>query len=443
MCATEIFAQPCNNAEEAFANAKQKNLPVLLVFSGSDWCLPCKRLEKNILGDTIFKNFAQQQLVTFVADFPQKKKLSASQKVSNEKLADEFNPKGIFPLLLLIKPNRTIVASLEYENYSARDFVKQVNKILASGNMLKEQTAKTKLMGSAFEFIVTATSNQAGDILLQDCIREVSRLEQMLTEFSEDSDTSLINRNAGIEPVEVCDETYQLLQRSKNISQLTDGAFDISAGILKKLYNFKQQDFELPTAQQIATTLSKTGYKKIKLLPGNRVLLEEKGMHIGFGAIGKGYAADKVKKLMQEKGVESGVINASGDLIAWGMRPGGDQWKAGIADPEDDSRILLWLPLNGQAIATSGNAEQYFEINGNRYSHNIDPKSGYPVKGTRSVSVISPSAELSDALATAITVMGIAAGLHLIDQLPQTWCIIADEHTQLHYSKKINMNATA
>src|SRR5882724_5285748 len=334
------YTQPYNNAEQAFAYSMQKNLPVLLIFSGSDWCLPCKRIEKNILTDTVFKKYAQKELITFIADFPQKKKLSVSQKESNEKLADEFNPKGIFPLLLLVKPNRTIVASLEYENYSSGDFVKQINKILVSENMLHEQTAQAKLMGSAFEFIIGTADRHAGNVLLQNCIEEVKRLEKILTEFSENSDTALINRNAGICPVEVSSETYQLLQRCKHISALTDGAFDITSGILKKLYNFKQQDFALPSSSRILAALGKTGYKKIKLLPGNKVLLEEKDMHIGFGAIGKGYAADMVKKLMQKNAVTTGVINASGDLIAWGSRNTGEYWKAGIADPADPSRIL-------------------------------------------------------------------------------------------------------
>lgn len=379
----------------------------------------------------------------FVADFPQKKKIPKDQKLANEQLAEEFNPKGIFPLLLLVKPNRTIVASLEYENYSARDFIGQVRKILESGNMQQEHTTQAKLMGSAFEFIIAAADRQAGNSLLQDCIEEVSRLEKLLTEFSETSDTAIINRNAGNKPVEVSRETYQLLQRCQQISQMTDGAFDITAGALKKLYNFKQQDFLLPSPIQLNEALKKTGYKKLRLLSGNRVFLEEKDMHIGFGAIGKGYAADLVKKLMQKKKVTSGVINASGDLVAWGRRSSGEPWKAGIADPDNPSRILLWLPLDGEAIATSGNSEQYFEINGSRYSHNIDPNSGLPVKGIKSVSIISPSAELSDALATAVTVMGISAGMHMINQLPKTWCIIVDESNKLHYSKKINVNAIA
>ncbi len=166
-------------------------------------------------------------------------------------------------------------------------------------------------------------------------------------------------------------------------------------------------------------------------------------MHIGFGAIGKGYAADKVKKMMEEKAVESGVINASGDLTAWGKQPDGSSWKAGIGHPDKSEKVMLWLPLNGASIATSGDYEQFFMLNGTRYSHNIDPKTGLPVRGIKSVSVISPAAELSDALATAVTVMGVNAGLHMINQLPETHCIIVDDKNKLHSSKNININITA
>jgi thiamine biosynthesis lipoprotein len=162
-------------------------------------------------------------------------------------------------------------------------------------------------------------------------------------------------------------------------------------------------------------------------------------MHIGFGAIGKGYAADRVKKLFCEKGVQSGVINASGDLTAWGMRADGQPWKTGIADPDDLSRIVLWLPVNGLSVATSGNYIQYFDHEGTRYSHNINPLTGYPVKGIKSVTIISPGAELSDALATAVTVMGVQEGIQFINQLPETHCIIIDDHNKVYQSKNLQL----
>ena len=292
-------------------------------------------------------------------------------------------------------------------------------------------------MGSNFQFVLTTDSERTGQMLLQDAIAEVRRIENLITEFNENSETTLINNHAGICPVQVSSETYQLLQRCINISKLTEGNFDITTGILKKLYNFRNAAFEMPSKKIIDECLEKTGYKKIRLLSNNRVYLEMKGMHIGFGAIGKGYAAHKTRELMQGRGVIGGVINASGDLCAWGIKHDATQWKAGVANPDNPDEILLWFQLNGMSIATSGDYEQYFELNGIRYAHNINPRTGRPVVGIKSVSVISPNAELSDALATAATVMGVNQGLHLINQLPKTHCIIIDDQNKIHFSHDI------
>ena len=357
----------------------------------------------------------------------------------NEALAEKYNPTGAFPKLVILKPDESVLTSVQYNNQTSPEFVTEISEVLQNAHMLKEYTRKEKLMGSAFEFLVTADTEINGIALLDECVSEVKRLEALLTEFDDRSETSLINRNAGIEPVQVSGETYELIERSNRLSNMTDGAFDITAGSLKKLYNFKGEAFRLPDTKQISETLSKTGYKKIQLTAPDRVLLTKKNMHIAFAAIGKGFAADKVKALMLERNVNCGFINASGDLTAWGSRPDGENWKTGIAHPDNPERILLWMPLNGLSIATSGNYIQYFEHLGKRFSHNIDPRSGYPVKGIKSVSVISPSAELSDALATAVTVMGVKPGLFLINQLPQTHCIIVDEENRVHVSKKINI----
>ena len=442
-CNSFTFGQQSGNQKDAFYTAKQMHRTVLLIFSGSDWCLPCQWLEKKIFSDSSFRFFVDNNLVLIKADFPQKKKLSPEQTAINEKLAEEFNPDGIFPLLLLLKPEKTVLTLLEYENYLPEDFINQIKEALQSNGMLKEYGTRAKLMGSAFEFKVTARNPALGNELLQDCITEVQRIEKLLTEFSDDSETAHVNNNAGKKAVEVSDETYSLLQRSINISIMTQGAFDITSGILKKLYDFKKKEIEIPSDEVVAEALQKTGFKKIKLFPDNKVFLEKEGMHIGFGAIGKGYAADKVRKLMEDKGVESGVINASGDLTAWGKRHDGEPWKAGIAHPDKNSEAILWFPLNGSSIATSGDYEHFFLLNGIRYSHNIDPKTGFPVRGIKSVSVISPAAELSDALATAVTIMGIDAGLHMINQLPQTHCIIVDDKNKLYSSEKIDINITA
>jgi thiamine biosynthesis lipoprotein len=292
-----------------------------------------------------------------------------------------------------------------------------------------------RLMGSDFELIATDAAPQR----LQEGVEEIKRIEALLTEFNDTSVTAQLNAYAGISAVTVPAEVYQLIQRCLRLSAITQGAFDISAGALKRLFNFKQDHFQWPEKAAQAQALSQTGYQRITLLDNNQVFLQQKGMRIGFGAIGKGYAADKVKALWMAAGADSGVINASGDLTAWGTKP----WKVGIAHPDDPDKMLLWLPVQNASVATSGNYEQYVEKNGVRYSHNIDPRTGNPVPYIKSVTVISPSAELSDALATAVTVMGPSVGLDFINQLPDVHCIIIDGRNKVFQSENIQIHAKA
>jgi thiamine biosynthesis lipoprotein len=294
-------------------------------------------------------------------------------------------------------------------------------------------------MGSAFEFVILASA-ELGEDLLQSAVDEVKRIEILLTEFSDTSATALINRSAGNAAIQVNDEVYAILRRCREISKLTQGSFDITSGILKKLYNFKGEHFKMPGADEIKKSCAKVGYEKIELSEHNNVRLAVPGMHIAFGAIGKGYAADRVKKMLIERGVEAGVINASGDLTAWGKRLDGSPWKIGIADPLDSSHSLLWLPVENASVATSGDYEQFFERKGVRYSHTIDPRTGLPVTGIKSVTIVSQRAELSDALATAVFVMGVEAGMHFIEQLPHTHAIIINDRNKVFMSKHLNLN---
>ena len=162
-------------------------------------------------------------------------------------------------------------------------------------------------------------------------------------------------------------------------------------------------------------------------------------MRIGFGGIGKGYAAEKAKQLLKQKGVLAGIINASGDLATWGYQPNGKPWTIGIADPDKSEHPFSALNITDMAIATSGNYEKFAVINGKKYSHTIDPKTGLPVSGIKSVSIISPNAELADALATPVTVMGIKAGLHMVNQLPLVSCIIIDDDNRLYTSYNVKI----
>lgn len=302
---------------------------------------------------------------------------------------------------------------------------------------MNEHKIVRKLMGSVFELIIIDNDKERAERFLEEGVNEIKRLENLLTEYQNSSFTSLLNKSAGVNPVPADKETYELILRCLQLSQLTQGSFDITVGPLKRLYNFRNEGFSLPEKSQIKKALSVIGYQHISLMEDWNVYLKKKGMHISFNAIGKGYAADCVKKMWQQTGVEKGVVNASGDLTVIGKKSDGQLWKIGIADPDNPDNILCYIPIDDASVATSGDYEQYFMKNGIRYAHTLDPKTGKPVTGIKSVTIISPKAELSDALATAVFVMGVKPGLHFINQLPQTHCLIIDDRNQISYSSNL------
>jgi thiamine biosynthesis lipoprotein len=306
---------------------------------------------------------------------------------------------------------------------------------------MNEYRLQTRLMGSIFELIIGHDHRKDAEHLLQMAVDEISRIEDLLSEFREHTFTSRINASAGIAPVITTPEVYGLIERCQRISALTQGAFDITVGPLKKIYRFKNTEFQLPEKTSIDEALDCTGYRHIQLSPEIcSVYLPRENMSVSFAAIGKGYAADCVRKLWMENGVLSGVISASGDLCTIGYKADGSPWKIGIADPDRKDAMLFYMPLKPNAsVATSGDYEQYFMHRGIRYSHNINPVNGKPVTGIKSVSVLSPGAELSDALATAVTIMGVDAGLHMINQLPETHCLVIDDHNRIHTSRQIEI----
>lgn len=295
-----------------------------------------------------------------------------------------------------------------------------------------------KLMGSRFDISAVAASPADGEKYLDLAVAEISRIEKLISSWDTNSETSEINRNAGIKPVKVSLELYDLIKRAIQISKITDGAFDISYASMDKVWKFDGTMTEMPTEGEIKNSIQKVGFENIILDDKNQtVFLKLEGMKIGFGAIGKGYAADKAKKLLQDLGVKAGLMNASGDLNCWGKQPDGSAWKVGITNPLNKNKIFSWFDIDDQAVVTSGNYEKYVEFNGKRYTHIIDPRTGYPATGIVSVSVFAPKAELADALATSIFVMGTSVGLNFINQLNGVECIIIDDQNKMHYSKNI------
>ena len=285
-----------------------------------------------------------------------------------------------------------------------------------------------KLMGNQFEFCVVAQDRAWAEARIDEAIAEVQRIEKLLTTYSDSSQTNLINAMAGLKPVVVDKEIFDLIERSLRISALTQGAFDITYGSIdKRLWNFDKNMTSLPDEQTAKAMVRLINFRNVILdRPNQTVFLKEKGMRIGFGGIGKGYAADCAKAVMKRAGVASGIVNAAGDLTVWGSQPDGKPWTIGIADPSKKYSSLASVNLTNTAVATSGNYEKFAIIDGVKYSHTIDPKTGYPVRGIKSVTIICSSAEIADAMATPVMVMGVKAGIHLIDQVKGIACIVID-----------------
>ena len=298
-----------------------------------------------------------------------------------------------------------------------------------------------KLMGNRFEITVVGDDRLWADKRIDDAVEEIKRIEKLFTTFDESSQTNLINRNAGITPVKVDKEVYDLIERSKKISALTQGAFDITYGSIdKRLWNFDKTMTSLPDAQTAKKLVRLINYRNVILDEKNcSVFLKEKGMRIGFGGIGKGYAAEKAKSLLQQKGVKSGIINAAGDLTAWGHQPNGKPWTIGIADPDTKRQAFSFLEITNTSIATSGNYEKFVLIDGKKYSHTIDPKTGLPVRGIKSVTIICPNAEIADAMATPVMIMGIKTGLDMLNQIKGIAGIVIDDNDKIYTTKNINL----
>lgn len=298
-----------------------------------------------------------------------------------------------------------------------------------------------KLMGSRFDITVVAKDSVQANVYINTAVNEITRIEKLISSWDANSQTSEINRNAGVKPVKVSNELFQLIKRALKISKLTNGAFDISYASMDKIWFFDGSMTEMPSEKDIKKSVEKVGYQNIILDEVNRsVFLKLQGMKIGFGAIGKGYAADKAKALLQEKGVTSGIINASGDLNTWGKQPNKIDWLVAIVNPLNKEKVFSWMPVCNSAVVTSGNYEKYVKFNNVLYTHIIDPRTGYPATGILSVTIFTKTAELADALATSIFVMGVDTGLDFVNQLNGVDCIIIDENNKMISSKNVQLN---
>ncbi len=300
--------------------------------------------------------------------------------------------------------------------------------------VLRKRT--TLLMGGRFDISIVAKDSLLSEQNIDIVIAEISRIENLISDWKPTSQVSEVNQNAGIRPVKVDREVFELTQRAIRFSEITNGGFDISFAAMDKIWKFDGSMTEMPSAEAIKKSVEKVGYKNIVLdSVQSTIFLKLKGMKIGFGALGEGYATDKCRAMMLAKGIEAGIINGSGDMSTWGKQPNGKAWNIGITNPFDTDKLVAVVPINNGAVTTSGSYEKFVVFDGKRYSHIINPATGYPATGLCSVTVFGPNAETANGLSTSMMVLGKTEGLLLLEKFPDYSCLMITDTGKVVKSK--------
>jgi thiamine biosynthesis lipoprotein len=275
-------------------------------------------------------------------------------------------------------------------------------------------------MGSLFDISVVAKDSVQARMEIDQAVAEMERIENLISEWRPQTQVSEVNRNAGIRPVKVDREVFELTKRAISYSEMSGGAFDISIVAMDKIWLYDGSMTQMPDSLAVRKSVEKVGFEHIVLDSVNSTIyLSRHGMKIGFGSIGKGYAADRGRAILRANGVKGGIVNASGDLSAWGEQVNRKPWNIGITNPFKTRKLVKVLKIRNASVATSGSYEKYAEIDGKRYSHIINPRTGYPSTGLTSVTIIGPCAEFANALSTSIMVLGAKEGLKLIRRFPE------------------------
>lgn len=295
-------------------------------------------------------------------------------------------------------------------------------------------------MGGRFDITISAVDSLSAENNIDTVIAEISRIENLISDWKTTSQVSAVNQNAGIAPVKVSAEVFALTERAIALSKITNGAFDVSFAAMDRIWKFDGTMTKMPAAEVIKHSVAKVGYQNIILnKQQSTIFLKLKGMKIGFGALGEGYAADRCREMMLTRGIKAGIVNASGDMSTWGKQPNGDDWSIGITNPLREDTLLAVIPLKKSAVVTSGSYRKFVTFNGKRYSHIINPATGYPATGLISVTIFGPSAEMANGLSTSTMVLGKIAGAQLIKKYPEYSYIIITDKGEILTSKDIKL----
>jgi thiamine biosynthesis lipoprotein len=288
------------------------------------------------------------------------------------------------------------------------------------------------LMGTEVRVYLWTDDEEDGRRAMEAVFDEVQRINRLMSTYIDDSEISIVNREAAAGPVVIGDELFRLIQRSLDISVLTLGAFDITYDSVGQHYDFRLR--QRPDANTVESAREYIDYRYVQLdSAADSVLFLKEGVRINLGGIAKGYAVERGIDILRLRGVRHAIVTAGGDSRLLGDRRG-RPWMVGIRDPGDEQLVAISVPLVDEAISTSGDYERFFIEDGIRYHHIIQPSSGEPASGVRSATVIGPDAVMTDALSTSVFVMGVSQGLTLIATLPDYESIVIDAKDNVYYS---------
>ncbi len=305
-------------------------------------------------------------------------------------------------------------------------------------------------MGTVFETTIYAPDKYIAEKTFNEVFQEINRLDFLMSNYKKESVLSELNRNASSEPTVCNKELANVIEQSLQYSEITDGAFDITIGPLMKKWGFFKQEGRIPGKEELVSVLETVSYKNItveeqakKSLAKNpitvkTVFFKNPDTRIDLGGIGKGYAVDRAVGILKLNGITSALLNFAGNIYTFGTPPGKESWVIGLQHPRDSEKLLGSFEIKDKAVSTSGDYEKFFTIDGKRYSHIIDPRTGNPVEGIVSVTIVTGNATRADALSTGVFVMGLEKGMDLIEQLQDVEGIIVYEDADSKLSTRIS-----
>lgn len=305
--------------------------------------------------------------------------------------------------------------------------------VLPSPRLHAEWLESTQLqMGTEVRIRLWHADGKAGAAALNSGFREIDRIERLMSTYIESSRISLINREAASQPVDAGRELYDLIVRALDVSVLTHGAFDITYDSAGQHYDFRAR--RRPDTATLEQAVPRIDYRLVDINAGqHHIRFLQPGVRINLGGIAKGYAVEQVARILRQQDVKHAIVTAGGDTRLVGDRRG-QPWMVGVRDPRNDDRVALRVPLENEAISTSGDYERFFVEDGARYHHILEPNTGLPASELQSATVIGPDGVLTDALSTSVFVMGVEKGLRLIAALPDYEAIVIDAEGFLFYS---------